>query len=64
MAPYTVVHGPQGFLGQGTFGVVEKVIDDSTGKVKTTTRLGPVYSPNTDKLCGIGVCMQNYPIPG
>jgi hypothetical protein len=34
MAPYTLVDGHEGFLGQGAFGVVEKVVKDSTGEVK------------------------------
>jgi serine/threonine protein kinase len=33
MAQYTLVKGREGYLGRGQFGVVEKVMKDSTGEV-------------------------------
>ncbi len=35
MAQYTVIRGREGFLGRGQFGVVEKVVKDSSGEVST-----------------------------
>lgn len=33
MAQYTLVRGPEGYLGRGQFGVVEKVMKESSGEV-------------------------------
>jgi serine/threonine protein kinase len=33
MARYTIVKGREGFLGRGQFGIVEKVMDSSSGEV-------------------------------
>lgn len=60
MAPYTLVDGRDGFLGQGTFGVVEKVVENSTGEVMS---FAMALANCADNPITIGLCLQDDSLP-
>jgi serine/threonine protein kinase len=56
MAQYTLVKGPEGFLGRGQFGVVEKVVEDSSGEVSKPALLQCVLRCAYDSPTQVFAC--------